>query len=388
MSFLSETAALTATGIRGIAQRKGAAFVTVFGIITVVAVLLSLLSISAGLEQMAMAQVHPDRAVIISKGATNIGTSSLPRATVLKVFEAPYVKKQADGRPEGDALTMTQVDVLKKDGRRGTMYLMGVTQNRPRQPPDFTLVAGRDFRPALREIVVSEAVRDTYQKMNIGDRIKLRGSEWTVVGVSKNTGGGSDSVALTDADTFMSAFNRTEYMQASVTLASMGDFQKLKDTLTNDPAISVDVKTEAEMQQANFGTLYRLFDFVAYFIGAVMASGAIFGALNALYASVDTRRREIATLRALGFGNGAIVISVLAEALVLAIPAALLGTLVAWLFFNGDVANIQGLVFKLAITPELTRTAIFWAITIGLIGGSLPALRAARLPVAAALRRT
>jgi putative ABC transport system permease protein len=388
MSFFSQTAALTVTGIRGISQRKGASFVTVFGIITVVAVLLSLLSISAGLQEMAMAQVHPDRAVIISRGATNIGQSSLPRATVLKVLEAPGVKKLPDGKPDGDAVSMTQVDVVKKDGRRGTLYLAGVTQNRPRVPPDFTIVEGRDIKPAVRELVVSQAVRDTYRNMNLGDRIKLRGSEWTVVGVYKNTGGGSDSQAITDAETFMSAFNRNEYMQADVTLQSIGDFQRLKDTLTSDPSISVDVKTEAEMQQANFGQLYRIFDFVAYFIGAVMASGAIFGALNSLYASVDTRRREIATLRALGFGNGAIVISVLAEALVLAIPAALLGTLVAWLFFNGDVANIQGLVFKLAITPALAKTAIFWAIVIGLIGGSLPALRAARLPVATALRRT
>lgn len=388
MSFFSQTAALTATGIRGISQRKGAAFVTVFGIITVVAVLLSLLSISAGLQDMAMAQVHGDRAVIISKGATNLGTSSLPRATVLKVLDAPGVKRLPDGRPDGDAVTMTQVDVLKKDGRRGTLYLAGITMNRPRQPPDFTIIAGRDIQPAVRELVVSEAVRDTYRNMNIGDRIKLRGSEWTVVGVYKNTGGGSDSQALTDAETFMSAFNRNEFMQADVTLASPGDFQKLKDALTSDPSISVDVKTEEEMTKANFGQLYRLFDFVAYFIGAVMASGAIFGALNALYASVDTRRREIATLRALGFGNGAIVVSVLAEALVLALPAALIGTLVAWLFFNGNVANIQGLVFKLAITPALAKTAIFWAIFIGLVGGSLPALRAARLPVAAALRRT
>ena len=388
MSFLSQTTALTVTGIRGISQRKGAAFVTVFGILTVVAVLLSLLSISAGLREMAMAQVHSDRAVIISRGATNVGQSSLPRATVLRVFDAPGVKRLPDGRPDGDAVTMTQVDVIKKDGRRGTMYFTGVTMNRSRQPPDFTIVAGRDIKPAVREIVVSEAVRDTYRNMSLGDHIKLRGSEWTVVGVYKNTGGGSDSQALTDAETFMSAFNRNEYMQADVTLALPGDFQKLKDALTSDPAISVDVKTEAEMQQANFGQLYRLFDFVAYFIGAVMASGAIFGALNSLYASVDTRRREIATLRALGFGNGAIVISVLAEALVLAVPAALLGTLIAWLFFNGDVANIQGLVFKLAITPELAKTAIFWAIVIGLIGGSLPALRAARLPVATALRRT
>jgi putative ABC transport system permease protein len=176
MSFFSETAALTVTGIRGIRQRKGASFVTVFGIITVVAVLLSLLSISAGLQEMAMAQVHPDRAVIISRGATNIGQSSLPRATVLKVLEAPGVKRLPDGKPDGDAVSMTQVDVIKKDGRRGTLYLAGVTQNRPRVPPDFTIVEGRDIKPAVRELVVSQAVRDTYRNMNLGDHIKRRGS--------------------------------------------------------------------------------------------------------------------------------------------------------------------------------------------------------------------
>ena len=148
------------------------------------------------------------------------------------------------------------------------------------------------------------------------------------------------------------------------------------------------MKTDAQMMDENFGQLYRLLDFVAYFIGIVMASGAIFGALNALYASVDSRRREIATLRAIGFNNGPIIISVMAEALVLAIPAALIGTFLAWLLFNGDVANIQGIVFRLAVTPDLVLTAVFWALAIGFIGGSLPALRAARLPVATALRRT
>jgi len=140
--------------------------------------------------------------------------------------------------------------------------------------------------------------------------------------------------------------------------------------------------------QANFGQLNSLLDFVAYFVGTVMARGAIFGALNSLYASVDARRREIATLRAIGFNSGPIIVSVLLEGMLLALPGAFLGALVAWVLFNGNVVDVAGLIFKLTVTPRLLMISIFWALTIGLIGGSLPAMRAARLPVATALRAT
>jgi len=388
MSFISQTTALTATGIRGISQRLGSSFVVVIGVMTVVAVLISLLAMSQGARQMATANTRADRATVVSRGARGVGSSSLPRATVLKVFDAPGIKRTPEGQPYASAVAATGVDVLKKDGRRGTVFLAGITDGFRLTSPTIEVIEGRRIRPAVREIMVSESSRRIYRNMNIGDHITLRGGEWTIVGVYRDTGSINDSQILTDADVFMSAFNRNEYMQAMVVLESPASFARLKDALTSDPSIAVDVRTDAEMQQQNFGQLYTLLDFVAYFIGAIMASGAVFGALNALYASVDTRRREIATLRAIGFNNGPIMISVLAEALVLAIPAALVGTFLAWLFFNGDVANIQGLVFKLTVTPGLVLVSVFWALAIGLIGGSLPALRAARLPVATALRRT
>jgi putative ABC transport system permease protein len=388
MSFFSQTASLTATGIRGISQRPGASLVTVIGIMTVVAVLLSLLSLSEGVREMNKSYVRPDRIMIQSKGARGTASSSLSRATVLKILDAPGIKRTPDGTPYANAAVASGVDVVKKDGRRGTVYLVGITGGRELINPDMTIVKGRDFTPALREIIVSESANRLYRKMDIGDRLTLRGGEWTIVGIFKDTGGPNDSQILTDANTFMSAFKRNEYLQAAVILESPAAFETLKDALTSDPSLAVEVKTDAQMMDENFGQLYRLLDFVAYFIGIVMASGAIFGALNALYASVDSRRREIATLRAIGFNNGPIILSVLAEALVLAVPAALIGTLLAWLLFNGDVANIQGIVFKLAITPNLVLTAVLWALAIGFIGGSLPALRAASLPVATALRRT
>jgi putative ABC transport system permease protein len=224
--------------------------------------------------------------------------------------------------------------------------------------------------------------------MEIGDRISLRSTEWTIVGVFAGSDSLGDSVLRADAETVMSAFGRTTFQQLLVVLDSPAQIQSFKDALASNPAIDVEVKTLQQTFKDAFGQLNQLIDFLAYFVGVVMASGAVFGALNSLYASVDSRRRELATLRAIGFGGGPIVVSVLIEGMALALPGALLGAAIAWLLYNGHVVSPAGLIFKLDVTIHVVRTAIAWALVIGLIGASLPALRAARLPVATALRDT
>jgi putative ABC transport system permease protein len=222
--------------------------------------------------------------------------------------------------------------------------------------------------------------------MELGNHLNLRGTEWTIVGVFAGLDTIGDSALRADAETVMSAFGLNAYQVATVTLTSPSAFQAFKDALVNNPAVSVDVKTGLQYNKDQFGQLTALVDFVAYFIGAVMGSGAVFGALNSLYASVDARRREIATLRAIGFGSGPIIVSVLVEGIVLALPGALLGALIAWLAFGGNSVDVQGLVFKLTVTSALVVNGVIWAVAIGLVGASLPALRAARVPVATALR--
>jgi putative ABC transport system permease protein len=183
----------------------------------------------------------------------------------------------------------------------------------------------------------------------------------------------------------MSTFGRNTFQQVSARLEWPAAYHTFRDAVLANPAIAVDVKTLAQSREEAFSGLNRLLNFVAYFIGGVMAAGAIFGALNSLYASVESRRREIATLRAIGFGSAPIVLSLLLEGMLLAMPGAILGALIAWLLFSGNAVSTGGLIFTLTVSARVLLVSMGWALAIGLLGASLPALRAVRMPTAAAL---
>lgn len=381
-----QTALLTLTGLRGLAQRRGAALVTVISITTVVGVLVSLLAIREGTSIFQPQAARADEATVLSRGAPNGFQSSISRAEFAAIADTPGVKQGADGHPNAYAFAVVSVDALRKDGRRGAVNLVGYTQGWQRVDGDVKIIAGRLYRPALRELIVSEPIRKMYRGFDVGDHIILRGTEWTVVGVFATSDSLADSLLRADAATVMSAFGRNTFGQVNVQLQSPAAFKLFADSLAHNPAVSVDVLTVAQQYEKSFGGLKRLLTFISYFIGAVMASGAIFGALNSLYASVESRQRELATLRAVGFNSVPIIVSVLIESILLALPGALLGALLAWILFNGNAVNTGSLIFKLSVTPHLLAVGIWWALAIGLAGGSLPALRAARRPVATALR--
>jgi putative ABC transport system permease protein len=386
MIFFRQFFALTLAGLRGIPQRLGASLVTVIGIATVVAVLLSLLSMGEGIKFMTGGGVREDRVVVMSAGAQFAPQSIVTRDAAARIASAPGILGAGDGAPLATASTMVSVDVIKQDGTRGSIFLVGMTEAGQQVFPEVRIGEGRFYRTGVREAIASRSAQALYRGLAVGDRLSIRGGEWTIVGTFADTGGVFDMTLLADGDTVLSAFGRTTFQIVTAVLESPARFAAFKDALTSDPSLEVDVRTEAEARDLGTRGLRSLLDFVSYFIGGVMASGAIFGALNSLYASVESRRREIATLRAIGFGGGAVVCSVLAEALVLAVPAAFIGTAIAWLLFNGDTVSTQGLTFKLAVTPHLVMVSVAWALAIAFIGGSLPALRAARLPVATAIR--
>ena len=189
----------------------------------------------------------------------------------------------------------------------------------------------------------------------------------------------------------MSAYRRNLFQSVTVLLDDVAAFDGFKDALTTNPTLSVDVKREPEYYAGLSKTLKMILFFVAYVVGGIMAVGALFGALNTMYSAVSARSVEIATLRALGFGATPVVISVFAEALLLAAAGGAIGAALAWFFFNGNVANTLSsnftqLVFHLTIGPDIMLLGIAWACAIGMIGSLFPAIRAARLPIAVVLR--
>jgi len=386
MRTLRQTAALTTFGLRSIPARLGASLVTVIGIMTVVAVLLSLLSMGEGAQVWETGQTRPDRAVVLSHGALSAFASRLTRGQIAILAHEPGVKKAANGSPLVTTGWMVGVDVVTKANERGTLYLVGQTNHHVY--PEIHVLAGHWPRPGLHELAVSKVAQRLDQGVEIGDHVSIRGSDWTIVGVFEDAKGVFEQVLFGDGDTVLSAFGQDAYQQMTVMLDSPAAFTRFKQAVLADPSLKADVYTEAANRETTFRGLRGLLDFVSYFIGTLMAMGAVCAALSSLYASVDARGREIATLRALGFGAAPVLLSVLIEGMLLALGAAILGALIAWLLFSGRVINAEGLTFPLVVSAHLVLISILWALAIGLIGGLLPALRAARLPVAFAMRDT
>jgi putative ABC transport system permease protein len=298
----------------------------------------------------------------------------------------PGVKRDADGSALVTAGSMVAVDVVTRANERGTLYMLGMTNRRVY--PEIHMLGGHWPRSGLHELAVSKVAQRLDQGVQIGDRVRIRGSDWTIVGVFEDAKGVYEQVLFGDGETVLAAFGRDAYQQFVVVLDSPADFPRFKQAVLADPTLKVDVYTEVANREASFRGLRGLLDFVSYFIGTLMAMGAVCAALSSLYASVDSRGREIATLRSLGFGAVPVFVSVLLEGMLLALGAAFIGATVAWLVFNGRVISTEGLTFPLAVSPHLAVVCVVWALAIGLIGGLLPALRAARLPVALAMRET
>ncbi len=389
MNLFAQIWAVTAMNVRAMPQRAGASLVTVVGVATVVAVMVSLLSIAAGLMQMVDKNIQPADVTVLTSGAPAVYMGSISRGAAAIIADAPGIARDPDGKPMVQPNAIVVVEVPKKsDGGSANIAFIGTGDEGQRMASHAHLIAGRRFRPAVHELIAGRTASAQYQNLGVGDHIMLRGTDWTVVGVFADNGATDENSLLGDVDTVMTAFDRPAFQSVSARLTSPAMFERFKDALTSNPQLSVDVKRTSEYARDQLKPITGVLNFVGYFVGVVMAVGAVFGAINTMYSAVDARSREIATLRAIGFGGTAVVISVMVESLLLAAPGALLGVLAAWLLFNGHAVTALGITFPLAVTPALLELAIVWALVIGLIGGLAPSVRAARLPVATALRAT
>ncbi|HEY4338724.1 MAG TPA: ABC transporter permease [Steroidobacteraceae bacterium] len=380
--------ALTGTGLRSIPQRLGAALVTVISIATVIGVLVALLALGQGLESFAQKGVSDEEVIVIANTATSAMNSSLTVADVAKIIEKPGIRHDAQGKPMASGSVTQIVDGVTRKNQHGSIGLFAANTQWHEIWPEVRLLSGRDFQPGLHELLVSDVIRKRFKNVELGDEVKVNGSPWKIVGVFAGNGGFFDDALVGDANTLLAALPQASYSSVAAILQTPAQFDVLSQAVSSDPTLKAKVMTSSEANEAVIKSLRSILDFVSYFIGSLMALGAICGALSSLYAAVAARKVEIATLRAIGFGAGPIVGSVLAEGLILAIPPALIGAAAAWLLFNGNVVDAGGLTFQMNVPPHLLVVSIFWALAIALIGGFLPAMRAATMPVAVALRGT
>ena len=365
------------------------------GIAGVVLVLTGVLAISAGFRRALTASGTKDVAIVLRSGADNEMNSGLTRADTRLVSDAPGLARNAAG-PLTSAELFVIVDLPKRStGTDANVPLRGVSAAGFDVRGNIRLVQGRRFEQGKNEIIVGTGAARAFAGLDLGREIKLGPNRWQIVGLFTADGGSAESEIWSDADVLQPAYHRADTFQSVYArLSSPASFSQFKDALTTNPQLKVKVVTLDEFFAEQSTMVTEFITTIGVTIAALMAIGALFAALNTMYGAVSARTREIATLRALGFGSGPIVTSVLAESLLLALLGGALGAAGAWLAFDGYQAStinwqsFSQVTFAFAVTPTLLVTAIVWAAILGLLGGLFPAIRAARLPIAAALRET
>jgi putative ABC transport system permease protein len=377
MNSIRQTLAITAINLRSIPERIGTSLVICVGIAGVVAVLITVLAMATGLQDTMSNAARDDRVIVLRTGSTAEALSTVSRDDLVAIEAAPGIHSTADGKRGISPEVLVSVNLPRKDtGQLSALSIRGLTPVGPSVRPEIQLLEGRMFATGVHEIIVGKSAHDQFAHLDVG--------------IFSSGGGVQESEAMTDANTLMSAAQRTVFSAATVWLESPATFEAFKAAVKSDPTLKVDVETETEYYAGQSKRVGALLKLVATTVGGIMAVGALFGALNTMYSAVSTRTVEIGTLRAIGFGAVPVVVSVLVEALALALIGAAAGGAIAWLLFNGNAFSTGGtlgqIALRLHVSASLIGVGIIWATVIGLLGGLFPAIRAARTSVADALR--
>src|SRR5215831_13373824 len=385
LNWLSQIVSVTKFGVLSIPQRLGSVSAAAIGIAGVVGVLVGVLSIAVGFKNAMMASGSEDSAIVLRSGADNEMSSGLAQDETRVIADAPGLARNAQG-----ALSSAELFVIinlpkRSTGTDANVPMRGVEQAAFHVREKLKMVRGRAFDWGKNEIIAGAGAAQEFSGLEVGNRLKVGRNEWTVVGVFSAGGGTAESEVWTDAKVLQQAYHRGDSFQSVyTTLQSPEAFNQFKDALTTDPRLNVKVLRQSDYYAEQSTVLSTLITTLGILIAFLMAVGATFGALNTMYSSVSARTREIATLRALGFGSGAVVVSVMLESLALALVGGVIGASVAYLVFNGfhaSTVNWQSfsqVTFAFAVTAPLLVQGIVWATLIGLLGGLFPAIRAAR----------
>jgi len=382
----------TAVAITTIPQRLGSSSVVIIGIAGVVGVLIALLAMAEGFRATLQQTGSDDTAIVLRAGSQTEINSVVDHDSAIVVSQEPQVLRDAQGRPIASPETVVAAAIPKKGtGIDANVEIRGVGEEVWRLDPRLRIIAGRRFRPGLRELIVGkDAVRE-FAHTSIGSSLDLNGEPWVVVGVF-DSGDSHNSELWADTAVVATAYQRgSSTSSVTVRLRSARDFDAFKAAIATDPRLKLQVQTTRDYFNAQSEGLSKAIRVLGTTVAVIMAIGALFGALNTMYAAVATRTREIATLRAIGFRGAPVVVSVLIETLLLAIGGGVVGAAIAWLLFNNYTASTLGanfsqVVFEFRVTPGLIAGGFKWALAIGFLGGLFPAVRAARMPVTDGLR--
>ncbi|MGH8202440.1 MAG: ABC transporter permease [Steroidobacteraceae bacterium] len=383
---------ITASGMSTLPQRWGGASVVVVGIAGVVGVLVSMLAMGKGYESTFRATGSDDTAIVLQSGAPAENTSSLDTQSVLLISGKPQVARSAQGRPLASPEVLVGASLPKRGtGEDENVTIRGVGPEAWAVRKGVKIIAGRRFHKGLRELIAGKDAASEFAHTRVGSTLQIKGQPWKVVG-EFDSGDAHDSELWGDVNVVAVASHLGSSVQSvTVRLTGAQAFDAFKAALTSDPQLQVQSYTTRgyyAQQSEGVSSFIRSLGIAA---AAVMAIGAVAGALNSMYAAVSARTREIATLRAIGFRGGPVVVSVMIETMLLAIAGGAGGALIAWLLFHHFTASTMGpnfgaVMFQFRVTPQLMGEGLKWALVIGFLGGLFPALRAARIPVTDALR--
>lgn len=391
-----QTRSVASVGISTLSQRLGASAVIVVGIAGVVGVLVALLAMAEGYAETLRKTGGNDTAIVMRGASAAEVASVLDRESTTQILQSAGVARDAKGEPIASSELVVAANLPLKKGQgaddEGSVQLRGISEQAWAVRPQVKIIDGKRFEPGLRELIVGRGAARQFANLVPGREIRLGTQQWKIAGVF-SSGDAMESEIWGDAAVVADTYRRGS-SRASVTvrLADPKAFGAFKTALESNPQLKVDVSTTLDYFSKQSEGVTKVLRIISITVGAIMAIGAMFGALNTMFAAVAARAREIATLRAIGFSGLPVVVAVMLETMLLALIGGIVGGLAAWLLFNGYNASTMAagsvgqLAFDLRVTPELLWTGLKWALAIGFIGGLFPAVRAARLPVTTALR--
>jgi putative ABC transport system permease protein len=379
--------------LRSVRQRWTSAVVAVLGIAGTVGVFVAMLSLARGFKATLISSGAADNAMVRRAGSTSEMDSSISLDQVKILEDEPGVARGPNGPLVTSEIVVIAPFPLRSTGTDANVQIRGVSAKTLDVRRQIKLVQGRFFDPGVAELIVGRNATNTYSGLTLGNSVKFGGGTWHVVGIFDAGGSAFDSEVWCDARVLNQIYHRPENIFQSVTahLNSSSALAEFKDAVMSDPRLTVDVSREVEYYDKQSRTLTTLITTLGGIVAAIMGIGAVFGALNTMYSAVAERSREIATLRALGFGSGSVVFSFTLEALLISFIGGVLGC-IAVLPLNGLTTGAMNwqtfshLAFAFKITPPLLLVGLVFALIMGGLGGIFPAIRAARQPVAPALR--